>query len=145
VHVRGVVIYKVVDDFSSIAKAVWRFLDQQKMMDDKTHPLFAGHLPKEAEVRKPADAKAYEQVTLAQAERVAFAQAAATETLTLGGTGRGAAAPVLHERPPAQGGPAGQRQARPCRARVGQVATLAVAGTGGPALRDRPLTYGDGR
>ncbi len=44
VHVRGVVIYKIGDDFSSIANAARRFLDQQKMMDDKTHQLFAGHL-----------------------------------------------------------------------------------------------------
>jgi uncharacterized membrane protein YqiK len=44
VHVRGVAIYKVGDDFSSIANAARRFLDQQKMMDDKTHQLFAGHL-----------------------------------------------------------------------------------------------------
>ena len=44
VHVRGVVIYKVGDDFSSLANAARRFLDQQKMMDDKTHQLFAGHL-----------------------------------------------------------------------------------------------------
>jgi uncharacterized membrane protein YqiK len=43
-HVRGVVIYKVGDDFASIANAARRFLDQQKMMDDKTHQLFAGHL-----------------------------------------------------------------------------------------------------
>jgi uncharacterized membrane protein YqiK len=44
VHVQGVVIYKVGDDFASIANAARRFLDQQKMMDDKTHQLFAGHL-----------------------------------------------------------------------------------------------------
>ncbi|HEU5155647.1 MAG TPA: SPFH domain-containing protein [Streptosporangiaceae bacterium] len=44
VHVRGVVIYKVGDDFTSIANAARRFLDQQKLMDDKTHQLFAGHL-----------------------------------------------------------------------------------------------------
>jgi flotillin len=44
VHVRGVVIYKVGDDFASIANAARRFLDQQKLMDDKTHQLFAGHL-----------------------------------------------------------------------------------------------------
>jgi uncharacterized membrane protein YqiK len=44
VHVRGVVIYKIGDDFSSIANAARRFLDQQQMMDDKTHQLFAGHL-----------------------------------------------------------------------------------------------------
>lgn len=44
VHVKGVVIYKVGDDFVSIANASRRFLDQQKLMDDKTHQLFAGHL-----------------------------------------------------------------------------------------------------
>jgi uncharacterized membrane protein YqiK len=44
VHVRGVVIYKVGDDFASIANSARRFLDQQKLMDDKTHQLFAGHL-----------------------------------------------------------------------------------------------------
>ncbi|MGH3388590.1 MAG: flotillin family protein [Actinomadura sp.] len=44
VHVQGVVIYKIGDDFASIANAARRFLDQQKMMDDKTHQLFAGHL-----------------------------------------------------------------------------------------------------
>src|ERR671922_2069043 len=42
--VRGVVIYKVGDDFASIANAARRFLDQQQQMDDKTHQLFAGHL-----------------------------------------------------------------------------------------------------
>jgi uncharacterized membrane protein YqiK len=44
VHVRGVVIYKVGDDFTSIANAARRFLDQQDRMDDKAHQLFAGHL-----------------------------------------------------------------------------------------------------
>jgi flotillin len=44
VHVRGVVIYKIGDDFASIANAARRFLDQQAQMDDKTHTLFAGHL-----------------------------------------------------------------------------------------------------
>ena len=44
VHVRGVVIYKVGDDLSSIANAARRFLDQQKTIDDKTHQLFSGHL-----------------------------------------------------------------------------------------------------
>lgn len=44
VHVKGVVIFKVGDDFASIANASRRFLDQQKLMDDKTHQLFAGHL-----------------------------------------------------------------------------------------------------
>lgn len=44
VHVKGVVIYKVGDDFVSIANAARRFLDQQKLMDEKTHQLFAGHL-----------------------------------------------------------------------------------------------------
>ncbi|MEV4017567.1 SPFH domain-containing protein [Nonomuraea angiospora] len=44
VHVRGVVIYKVGDDFVSIANAARRFLDQQKTVDEKTHQLFSGHL-----------------------------------------------------------------------------------------------------
>jgi uncharacterized membrane protein YqiK len=44
VHVRGVVIYKVGDDYASIANSARRFLDQQDRMDDKTHSLFAGHL-----------------------------------------------------------------------------------------------------
>jgi flotillin len=43
-HVRGVVIYKVGDDYASIANSARRFLDQQDRMDDKTHSLFAGHL-----------------------------------------------------------------------------------------------------
>ena len=44
VGVRGVVIYKVGDDYASIANSARRFLDQQDRMDDKTHSLFAGHL-----------------------------------------------------------------------------------------------------
>ncbi len=44
VHVKGVVIYKVGDDFVSIANAARRFLDQQDKMDSKAHQLFAGHL-----------------------------------------------------------------------------------------------------
>jgi flotillin len=44
VAVRGVVIYKVGDDFVSIANAARRFLDQQKQMNDTIHELFAGHL-----------------------------------------------------------------------------------------------------
>jgi flotillin len=42
--VRGVVIYKVGDDFSSIANAARRFLDQQQQMDYRVHNVFAGHL-----------------------------------------------------------------------------------------------------
>jgi uncharacterized membrane protein YqiK len=42
--VRGVVIYKVGDDYVSIANAARRFLDQQNQMDAKVHNLFAGHL-----------------------------------------------------------------------------------------------------
>lgn len=42
--VRGVVIYKVGDDFSSIANAARRFLDQQDEMDHRVHNVFAGHL-----------------------------------------------------------------------------------------------------
>jgi len=44
VTVKGVVIYKVGDDFVSIANAALRFLDQQDHMDEKAHQLFAGHL-----------------------------------------------------------------------------------------------------
>jgi len=42
--VRGVVIYKVGDDFSSIANAARRFLDQQQQMDHRVHNVFAGHM-----------------------------------------------------------------------------------------------------
>lgn len=42
--VRGVVIYKVGDDFVSIANAARRFLDQQAQMDQRVHNVFAGHL-----------------------------------------------------------------------------------------------------
>src|SRR6266567_2012281 len=125
--VRGVVIYKVGDDYASIANAARRFLDQQNQMDQRVHNVFAGHLRAivgnmtveemirdrekltgltrehagtemeklglivdsmqveetkvaeleaqraeqrlQVEVRKPADAKAYERTTLAKAER----------------------------------------------------------------------------
>jgi flotillin len=42
--IRGVVIYKVGDDFASIANAARRFLDQQAHMDTRVHNVFAGHL-----------------------------------------------------------------------------------------------------
>jgi flotillin len=42
--VRGVVIYKIGDDFASIANAARRFLDQQQQMDFRVHNVFAGHL-----------------------------------------------------------------------------------------------------
>ncbi|MFL5998716.1 MAG: SPFH domain-containing protein [Streptomyces sp.] len=42
--VRGVVIFKVGDDTVSIANAARRFLDQQKMIPDRVHIVFAGHL-----------------------------------------------------------------------------------------------------
>lgn len=44
VAVRGVVIYKVGDDYVSIANAARRFLDQQNTINDTIHELFAGHL-----------------------------------------------------------------------------------------------------
>ncbi|MCC5577226.1 flotillin family protein [Microtetraspora sp. AC03309] len=44
VQVRGVVIYKVGDDFASIANAARRFLDQQDSMNGAIHELFTGHL-----------------------------------------------------------------------------------------------------
>jgi uncharacterized membrane protein YqiK len=42
--IRGVVIYKVGDDYASIANAARRFLDQQAEMDHRVHNVFAGHL-----------------------------------------------------------------------------------------------------
>ena len=42
--IRGVVIYKVGDDYVSIANAARRFLDQQAQMDQRVHNVFAGHL-----------------------------------------------------------------------------------------------------
>jgi flotillin len=44
VHIKGVVIYKVGDDLSSIANAARRFLDQQDKMDLRIQNVFAGHL-----------------------------------------------------------------------------------------------------
>lgn len=44
VTVRAVVIYKVGDDFVSIANAARRFLDQQNGMNNTIHELFSGHL-----------------------------------------------------------------------------------------------------
>lgn len=44
VHLRGVVIFKVGDDYVSIANAARRFLDQQTKMVDRVHNVFAGHL-----------------------------------------------------------------------------------------------------
>ncbi len=42
--VRGVVIFKVGDDLVSIANAARRFLDQQRLMAERVHNVFAGHL-----------------------------------------------------------------------------------------------------
>ena len=42
--IQGVVIFKVGDDYHSIANAARRFLDQQDQMDHRVHNLFAGHL-----------------------------------------------------------------------------------------------------
>jgi flotillin len=42
--IKGVVIYKVGDDYASIANAARRFLDQQEEMDYRVHNVFAGHL-----------------------------------------------------------------------------------------------------
>ena len=44
VHVRGVVVYKVGDDFAEIANAARRFLDKEDEMDANVHEVFAGHL-----------------------------------------------------------------------------------------------------
>src|ERR671930_2224528 len=42
--IRGVVIFKVGDDYVSIANAARRFLDQQDNMEARVHNVFAGHL-----------------------------------------------------------------------------------------------------
>src|SRR4051794_17793689 len=42
--IKGVVIFKVGDDFVSIANAARRFLDQQDQMETRVHNVFAGHL-----------------------------------------------------------------------------------------------------
>jgi uncharacterized membrane protein YqiK len=44
VGVKAVVIYKIADDYASIANAARRFLDQEEQMDVKVHNVFAGHL-----------------------------------------------------------------------------------------------------
>ena len=44
VGVRGVVIFKVGDDYTSIANASRRFLDQEDQMEARVHNVFAGHL-----------------------------------------------------------------------------------------------------
>ena len=44
IGVRGVVIFKVGDDYISIANAARRFLDQQQLMGARVHNVFAGHL-----------------------------------------------------------------------------------------------------
>ncbi|HZD00830.1 MAG TPA: SPFH domain-containing protein [Actinomycetes bacterium] len=44
VGVQGVVIFKVGDDYVSIANAARRFLDQQGQMDARVHNVFEGHL-----------------------------------------------------------------------------------------------------
>jgi flotillin len=44
VGIKAVVIYKIADDFASIANAARRFLDQEEQMDVKVHNVFAGHL-----------------------------------------------------------------------------------------------------
>src|SRR5437588_8383135 len=42
--IKGVVIFKVGDDYVSIANAARRFLDQQDQMEHRVHNVFAGHL-----------------------------------------------------------------------------------------------------
>src|SRR6058998_2612277 len=42
--IKGVVIFKVGDDYTSIANAARRFLDQQQQMDARVNNVFAGHL-----------------------------------------------------------------------------------------------------
>src|SRR6202022_1343755 len=42
--IKGVVIFKVGDDYTSIANAARRFLDQEDQMETRVHNVFAGHL-----------------------------------------------------------------------------------------------------
>ena len=44
IGVKAVVIYKIADDYQSIANAARRFLEQEEQMDVKVHNVFAGHL-----------------------------------------------------------------------------------------------------
>lgn len=44
VSVKGVIIFKVGDDYTSIANAARRFLDQEDGMEQRVHNVFAGHL-----------------------------------------------------------------------------------------------------
>jgi uncharacterized membrane protein YqiK len=44
VGIRGVVIFKVGDDYTSTANAARRFLDQEDQMETRVHNVFAGHL-----------------------------------------------------------------------------------------------------
>src|SRR3954452_13262729 len=44
VGIKGVVIFKVGDDYTSIANAARRFLDQQDKMELRVHNVFTGHL-----------------------------------------------------------------------------------------------------
>ncbi|MEY2397604.1 MAG: flotillin [Actinomycetota bacterium] len=44
IGVRGVVIFKVGDDYTSTANAARRFLDQEDQMETRVHNVFAGHL-----------------------------------------------------------------------------------------------------
>ena len=44
VGIRGVVIFKVGDDYTSIANSARRFLDQEDQMETRVHNVFAGHL-----------------------------------------------------------------------------------------------------
>jgi len=44
IGVRAVVIFKIADDYPSIANAARRFLDQQQQIEAKVHTVFAGHL-----------------------------------------------------------------------------------------------------
>jgi flotillin len=43
-RVKGVAIFKIGDDYASIANSARRFLDQQDKMEAKVHNVFAGHL-----------------------------------------------------------------------------------------------------
>jgi flotillin len=70
--IKGVVIFKVGDDFTSIANAARRFLDQQDQMDARVHNVFARHL--RAIVGNAAEVAAQARIAQAHADRDATEQ-----------------------------------------------------------------------
>src|SRR6266540_1200727 len=87
VGVKAVVIYKIADDYQSIANAARRFLDQEEQMDVKVHNVFAGHLRSIVGTMTIEDHTGYvENLGMPEAARVAkdarIAQASADREAT---------------------------------------------------------------